>query len=217
MTPKSLVKHLTQLRKSGRYRRETGRAVVIGKKLVSDLLKTHKPVTLLKEESPEILTKIAGREAGHEWIAEFELPTEQKLSGRRLLALDGVSDPGNLGTLLRTALAFGWEGVYLLPGCADPFGDKVLRASQGAMFHLPYCHAKTVEGELLVAHTDGEPLEALEAPQECILVLGSEGQGPSPELLERGRAITIPIHQVESLNVAAAGAIFMHSLRTVHA
>ena len=56
---------------------------------------------------------------------------------QRLLALDAVQDPGNLGTLLRTALACGWDGVFLLPGCTDPFGDKAVRASRGAALRVP--------------------------------------------------------------------------------
>lgn len=55
----------------------------------------------------------------------------------RLLVLDGIQDPGNLGTLVRTAVAFQWDGVFLLPGCCDPFNEKALRASQGACFQLP--------------------------------------------------------------------------------
>lgn len=56
---------------------------------------------------------------------------------QRLLALEGVQDPGNLGTLMRTAIAFGWDGVFLLPGCCDPFNDKAVRASRGGVFRLP--------------------------------------------------------------------------------
>ena len=55
----------------------------------------------------------------------------------RLLALEGVQDPGNMGTLLRSAAAFGWDGVHLLAGCCDPFNDKALRASRGAAFKVP--------------------------------------------------------------------------------
>jgi hypothetical protein len=67
----------------------------------------------------------------------------------RLLALEGVQDPGNLGTLLRTACAFGWDAVLLLPGCCDPYNDKALRASRGAAFKLPVAVATAGWPELL--------------------------------------------------------------------
>lgn len=81
----------------------------------------------------------------------------------RLLALEGVQDPGNLGTLLRTACAFGWDAVLLLPGCCDPYNDKALRASRGAAFKLPVAVASGGWPELLeLAEGHGMKLIAAE-------------------------------------------------------
>ena len=83
-------------------------------------------------------------------VAEVEaprlhLPANPPPAGYRLLVLDGVQDPGNVGTLLRTALALGWDGAALLPGCAEPFSDKCLRASRAAAFRLPVLQLPGVE------------------------------------------------------------------------
>lgn len=119
---------------------------------------------------------------------------------RRLLALDRVQDPGNMGTLMRSALAFGWDGVFLLPGCCDPFNEKAVRASRGAALRLPTCSG-TLEDLKQVAGHHGMTLIAAEPePEEeqpckrkdgggdvanaVCLVLGSEGQGLSPEVLK---------------------------------
>ena len=67
----------------------------------------------------------------------FRRRAAQAAQAGRVLVLDGVQDPGNLGTLLRTACAFGWGAALLLPGCCDPWNDKALRASKGAAFRLP--------------------------------------------------------------------------------
>ncbi len=152
---------------------------------------------------------------------------------RRLLALDAVQDPGNLGTLLRTALAFGWDGVFLLPGCADPFSDKAVRASRGAALRAPVarggvdelCAAAEAHGLTMLA-ADPEPEGGSEGgtrgdlplkgwreqagTSAVCLVLGSEGQGLSAEVRALTIPVAIPMHGgMESLNVAVAGGILM--------
>lgn len=139
------------------------------------------------------------------------------------------------GTLLRTALAFGWDGVFLLPGCADPFNEKAIRASRGACFKIPVesgdieewleicdTHGLTRIGATSSTTTITHPrphheeihLETHEWERfkECSasLVLGSEGQGLSAAVLELCNPVSIPmIGAMESLNVASAGAILM--------
>lgn len=140
------------------------------------------------------------------------------LEGARLLVvLDGVQDPGNVGTIIRTAAAFGATGVLLTEGCADPFAPKALRASAGTALLLPVVGAiraslpKELEqrGIHLYAAAAGGRDERIELP--AALVFGSEGQGVSEELMRRSRVVSIPIAPgVESLNVAAAAAILIH-------
>lgn len=144
---------------------------------------------------------------------------------RRLLVLEGIQDPGNLGTLLRTATALGWDGAFLLPGCCDPFNDKALRASRGASFRLPWATGTWGDLERVVATRSlvciaAEPDDrsgAKDLPESLAsavcLVLGAEGQGLSHEALSRCVPVAIPMPgQMESLNVAIAGSILMFAL-----
>jgi TrmH family RNA methyltransferase len=128
------------------------------------------------------------------------------------LALWAVGDPGNVGTLLRTADAFG-AFVALSPGCADPTGPKALRASAGAVFRVPTCSFDEPVGPRvgLVAH-GGEPLDAVDLGPGTTFVLGAERAG-LPDGVRCDVRATIPAPgEVESLNVAAAGAIALYEL-----
>jgi TrmH family RNA methyltransferase len=130
------------------------------------------------------------------------------------LALWRVADPGNVGTLLRTADAFG-AGVALSDGCADATGPKALRASMGAVFRVPTCGFDEPMGKpvALVAH-GGAPLPELAVEGNVVLVLGAEREGLPPEVLERcDEQVSIPQPGGgESLNVAIAGAIALYEL-----
>jgi TrmH family RNA methyltransferase len=128
------------------------------------------------------------------------------------LALWRVSDPGNVGTLLRAADAFG-AAVALSPGCADPLGPKALRASAGAIFRVPLLPFDEAPGErvALVAH-GAPPLQELSLAGPVTFVLGAERDGLPAEVVERSdRVATIPTTgAAESLNVAVAGAIALY-------
>ena len=128
------------------------------------------------------------------------------------LALWRVSDPGNVGTLLRSADAFG-AGVMLSEGCADPFGPKALRAGMGSTFRVPLLDFGLRDAVALVAD-GGTPLEDLELERYSTFVLGAERQGLPDEVLEQCQArATIPVRSVESLNVAMAGTIALYERR----
>jgi TrmH family RNA methyltransferase len=130
------------------------------------------------------------------------------------LALWRVADPGNVGTLLRAADAFG-AGVALSEGCADPTGPKAVRASMGAIFRVPLSGFDEPTGKrvALVAH-GGSPLPELTAGGEIVLVLGAERDGLPSEVLERcDEQVSIPQPGGgDSLNVALAGAIALYEL-----
>lgn len=130
-----------------------------------------------------------------------------------VLALWELGDPGNVGTLLRTADAFG-AGVALSPGCADPLGPKALRASAGAVFRVPLVAWDGLAGRkvALVAH-DGTSLAELDLEPPVTLYLGSERVGlPESVLAGCERATIVLPGAAESLNVAAAGAIALYEL-----
>ncbi|HEY2354772.1 MAG TPA: RNA methyltransferase [Gaiellaceae bacterium] len=130
------------------------------------------------------------------------------------LALWHVADPGNVGTLLRAADAFG-AGVALSEGCADPTGPKAVRASMGAIFRVPLAGFDQPAGTrvALVAH-GGTPLPELTVDGDVVLVLGAERDGLPREVLERcDDRVSIPQPGGgESLNVALAGAIALYEL-----
>ena len=133
------------------------------------------------------------------------------------LALWRVSDPGNVGTLLRAADALGPAFVLLSPGCADPTGPKALRASAGAIFRVPLGGFADGEGVARVALVPrgGAPLSGLDLPEPVIFVLGAERDG-LPEDVLGGADFVAGIPQAEaaeSLNVAVAGAIALYELR----
>lgn len=140
------------------------------------------------------------------------------------LALDGVQDPGNVGTLIRTAEALGAAGVVSLPGTADVWSPKVVRAAAGALFRLPVVRAEPgpffgrAEAEglgIVVADAAGTSIRALEPPPAgVVLVLGNEGAGAGEAArAAAARVVAIPQRPgAESLNVAAAGAILLWEL-----
>ncbi len=152
------------------------------------------------------------------WQLDGLLPSP----GRPLLLLDGVQDPGNAGTIARTALAFGASGLIALPGTVDLTNPKVVRSAAGALFQLPHLHADTEavvemlagrDVEVWATTMDGEPLPAPPSSPVALL-LGNEGAGIEPELLDTAtRKVMIPISDaVESLNVAIAAGIILHHL-----
>jgi TrmH family RNA methyltransferase len=132
--------------------------------------------------------------------------------------LHAVSDPGNVGTVIRTANALVGGSVVLGPDCADPYGAHAVRASMGAVFAEPLVRAgiEATPGPraALVAH-GGESIGALEGA--ATLCLGAEREGLPPEILEQCEVrVTIPVREsAESLNVAAAAAIALHRIASV--
>ncbi|WOG84466.1 hypothetical protein DCAR_0103649 [Daucus carota subsp. sativus] len=155
-------------------------------------------------------------------------------SPHRVLVLDGIQDPGNLGTLLRSAMAFGWGGVFLLPGCCDPFNDKALRASRGASFQLPivsgdWVHLEALKDALQMKILAGHPADNDKqksvtllsrmfadslADTKICLVLGSEGSGLSEKSRQEAELVAIPMTgEFESLNVSVAGGILLYMLQ----
>jgi TrmH family RNA methyltransferase len=171
---------------------------------------------------PEQLFKtIAGTEASQGLIALVEPPEWKigQLFGERSLVvvLDGIQDPGNAGTIVRTAEAFGATGVIFVKGSVSPFNSKTLRASAGSLFRMPFVaglEAAIVRAALqqnrlktYAAMPQGEQ-KKLERP--CALVIGNEGRGVSEEFRSLAEAVSIPTANVESLNASVAAAILLY-------
>lgn len=235
-----LIKHLVKLRQNHHYRYEQESVVIEGIKPITEICDHFKPKLLLTSDpnfiSPqmhptdlyttteEVMRKVSGMIKSEGILAEFPLPPNNCLKGMRsILILDTINDPGNLGTLLRTALALGWEGAFIVGDSCDPYNEKALRAARGACFNLPICQGSWEELYSLISINHMSPLIAdlngisphsVNLQQPIALILCNEARGPSPEALALGRAISIPISKkMESLNVAAAGAILMYLLQ----
>ena len=180
---------------------------------------------------PSVMQKISREDSGTNVLALVRRPQprqELRTEGlNRILVLENVQDPGNVGTALRSAAAFGFDAVLLSPGCADPFGPKALRASMGAAFRIPVfeqadCVGEVTklgrEGFLTVAAAldrDAVRLDACPAEERVCVAVGSEGRGLTEELISAcGRTVFIPISAgTESLNAAAAAAVLMWHYR----
>ncbi len=135
---------------------------------------------------------------------------EPSVTADATLALWRVSDPGNVGTLLRAADAFG-AGVMLSEGCADPFGPKALRAAMGSTFRVPLLAFDVPPGSVALVADGGEPLDNVDLDRYSTFVVGAEREGLPEDVLARCDVkATIPTSQVESLNVAMAGTIVLY-------
>jgi RNA methyltransferase, TrmH family len=133
-----------------------------------------------------------------------------------ILLLEDIQDPGNLGSMLRTALGAGVEAVYLSKGCTDAYSPKCLRGGQGAQFYLPIIEGanlleimQSFEGNTFATTMHGKSLYAQDLTQPTAFVIGNEGAGLSDKLIQAAsQKISIPMHQsLESLNAGAAAAV----------
>lgn len=182
--------------------------------------------------TPEIAKTLSDTEAGQGVFAicrKHEWP--ESLSGRAYLLIDAVQDPGNIGTMIRTADAAGLDGVILGTGCADLYNPKVLRSAQGSHFHLPVIQ-RPLPGAIEELKAQGTPVfgtslegaanyRDVEVNDSFALLVGNEGSGVEKTLLAATDSnVYIPIYgNSESLNVAVAAGIllyhFKHSLKNI--
>lgn len=234
-----IVKEWVSIRTQAKTRHQMGLALVIGHKMVLELGSSYPPLHSLiisENYSPThyppakstylvtepILKKITGIPNPEGVAALIPLPTSAHLDHQtHILVLDHLSDPGNLGTLLRTALGLGFGGAYLING-VDPFNDKALRASMGAAFKLPLQRGTTsdflnfLEQSSLTgvaATLNGLALHSFDKPSKIALIIGNESHGIDPILQKMCQCVTIPLSpSIESLNAAVAGGILLYAL-----
>ena len=238
-----LVARFRKLANDRRLRRTEGVMVCEGPKMLSEALRWGFPpqAALVTEDfsfdfPPEtravrvpadLLRAVAPTQTPQKVLFLAPLPAgplPDVLTGRRYLVLDGVQDPGNVGTLWRTADAFGADGLLLLSGCADPWSAKTVRATMGACFRLPVWEA-TLEEAVSVLDRSGLPLYAAALRNDtldlrdlnadrAVVAIGSEGRGVGEGVLAVCAAtVKIPMtDRCESLNAAAAGAVILWEL-----
>ncbi|HWK27967.1 MAG TPA: RNA methyltransferase [Solirubrobacter sp.] len=147
-------------------------------------------------------------------------------AGPRCVALWGVGDPGNVGTVIRSALAFGASSVALGPGSADPYGHKAVRASMGALFSVPVARVRSVRElpgrTIALAAREGEPLQAALAaadaapPPAVTILVGAEREGLPDAVVAACDAVAhIPIAHADSLNAAMAATVALYELTRI--
>jgi len=203
-------------------RDHAGEIVIEGPKPVADAIaagwKPLKVITRDVDFTSEIFDALAETRSPQNVIGLFERPRFdlQALFAREssiVVALDGVQDPGNVGTIVRLAAAFDANGVALLPGCADAFSPKAIRSSAGAILTVPVVSCSIDEllargWDVIAADARGEIADP--PSRRAILAFGSEGSGLSPALADIARTIAIPMSsRIESLNVASSAAILL--------
>jgi TrmH family RNA methyltransferase len=217
---------LKEIRKLARRRTrdDAGRFVAEGEDLVAAAAAAGwEPVHLLAaadsglagdEVEPDLLASVSGLGSGTRQLGVYASRWSAP-AGPLCVALWGVGDPGNVGTILRSALAFGASSVVLGPGCADPFGPKAVRASMGAIFDVPVARAAAVDelpGErVALVGGAGEVLSG-PATAELSVLVGAERDGlPADVVGACDRVAHIPIAS-ESLNAAMAASIALYEL-----
>jgi len=230
----ALVKNAYYL-KSSKGRKEKGQFLAEGKKCLELALKSHLVTDVFTLEelknipetvnqylvTPEIIDKIAfsAHPEGIVFISNF-LPMTKPATIERAVYLDNIADPGNMGTLIRTALALGYDAVILSSECVSIYNEKVVSASKGAIFLLPIYEddlSSYKDSHKIIASVlsiDSRPLHEVEIKEPFVLVLGNEAHGISQKVNKLADIkVTIPMRDIDSLNVSVAAGILMYHLK----
>ena len=236
-----LCTHLRKLSSSAAYRRQCGEFLCDSPKLLQEALlwgsELHTVVVTAGTEAPplpkgvrlvevpaDVMKSVSPMETPQGTLFTCAIHTEplpEMLAGRRYVVLDTLQDPGNVGTILRTADAFHADGMFLVNGCADLYNPKTLRATMGAVFRCPVWTVGAEELSALLKR-NGIPLygaalreDTLDARaadySRCAIAIGSEGRGLTESVLALcDRTIKIPMSEhCESLNAAAAATVLL--------
>lgn len=221
------VKELIKLNTS-KYRKETGLFIVEGEHLVKEAQMYGEVVEIYSiDENLEgelvsipVMNKICNTNTTVKQIAVCRMLKKKELTNK-ILILDGIQDPGNMGALLRSAKAFRFDTIFLCEGCVDIYNSKVIRASQGAIFKLNFVYGDKIEfikslKEYDVFGTDvtnGTNILDIKIKDKVALILGNEGNGISKEIKELNlNNLYIKMDNTESLNVSVAGSILMYEI-----
>lgn len=241
-----LIKDLTSLQ-SKKQRHKIGKFLLESKRSIEEALiyGSAPEIIVLRENTqlPEFLTnykqlvvevteklfsKISTTENSQGIIGVynfFDTKINNFLDKEKLLFLDGIQDPGNLGTIVRSAAAFGLDGILVGPGSVDIYNDKVLRSTLGGIFALPILEIKTEELKLFKKHgfrivgaaLGGENIYNYSFSNKVIVGVGNENTGLSQDFINLADDyITIEIsNKMESLNASVAASIVLYELNRI--
>ncbi len=176
------------------------------------------------EVSQDVMNKIAGRQ-GVSYVGVSRMIEEKRITGKRILLLDHLQDPLNIGRIMEAAVLFGFDSLVLSPGCAEICNEKCLSASKGAIYELNIVHGDLLEeigrmkeeGYSIYAtglRNDTKQMHEVQAEEKMAFILGNEGSGVSIEVMEAADYIMkIDMCNIDSLNVGMAAAIIMYRFR----
>lgn len=223
-----------------KYRDTDEKYLIEGEHLIEEALKVSVVDTLLirkgiqhtfdydgmiYELEDHVMDKLSKNVSCVNYIAVCKKQLYEIKDNTRLLLLDAIQDPGNMGTIIRSAHSFGFDGIYLSEDCVDIYNEKVIRSTQGALFHLPIirCDLQIKVDELqrgnveVIATALNEEAVYLGdyTPKASIaLIMGNEGSGVKESLITKAdKVMKIEMANFESLNVAIAASICMYELR----
>lgn len=246
-TKNEKIKELVKLQ-TAKGRKKAGMYLLEGEHLVEEAIKERAQIKLIVVTSnrledyenllaqtdvqvlvvsQDVFHKLSMTETTQGILAVVEIVKQEILPHKgRLIVLDAVQDPGNLGTIVRTADAAGFDAVILGTGTVDLYNDKVLRSMQGSHFHIPVFQAnlqeylpilkdKRVQVTVTALHRDSKDYTILQGATDVAIVVGNEGQGVSSDVIEIADVVvTIPMFgKAESLNVAIASALLMYKTK----
>jgi TrmH family RNA methyltransferase len=239
---RSLAKEISRLQQK-KFRQSNLQFVVEGPKLVEEALQQNrfpvksvigtqnhldrmssntKNIVFYSVPTTEI-KKISSLRNPQDILAVLSMPSEQIMpTGSFLIYLDNLQNPGNLGTIFRSAEWFGVSGILIGEGTVDPFNPKVVQSSMGSLLRMPFSFCSHDEldqlskkYELVAADMTGTSIEEFTPPLPTILIIGNEGSGLSPNLRnKRIQSVSIPQHpqgKAESLNAALSASVIMYS------
>lgn len=227
----NLIKMINKLKKK-KFRNEKNLFLIETRKMIDEAIKSNRNIEyIIQKESNELVydnsifiedklfNEISNLVTPDGYMAIVSKYNEDKLS-ENILILDNIQDPGNMGTLIRSAEAFGYNTIISI-NSVDYYNEKVLRSTMGSIFRLNlietnYEFINTLNGyKIYIADMNGEDFREIESSQKKAIVIGNEGNGISEEIKKiPHKLVKIPMQgKVESLNAAVSGSILMSTLK----
>ena len=232
-TSNEKIKNIKKLQNK-KYRDQENLFIVEGEHLVKEAFSLSRLELLIVEENYDIdidIPKMIVSSRVMKYLSKLETPTHylgvvkknnNNFIGIRIIALDGVQDPGNLGTIIRSSVAFNFDTILLSKDCVDTYNSKVLRATQGMILKVniircDLCEVLSKLDNYKIYGTsvvNGKNIKDVKEKNNIVVVMGNEGTGVTNEVQELcNDFIYIPMNKnCESLNVAVASSIIMHEL-----
>lgn len=232
------IKQIVKIRKDKKARKKEGKVLIVGTKAIEDAQKTRKIHTFITTKkkmgkipkakkvlkvTKEIMKKITNVKSPEDVAAIIEIDDEKIKEKNYVLILDNISDPGNMGTLIRSANALRFDLIIISNQSTDPYSEKALRAAKGSTFFIPIKifkdfeildFIKTNKLTAYLADIKGKNIDDMDFEKPMALIVCNEAKGPSNWAKKIAKSFTIPIKKdIDSLNAAIAGSIAMYEMR----